>query len=171
MGTPCIFILQNKDKSEYKKFWNNPNAYDIFVKGTQGSSMHDDPLCEIGCPYAVRGYDYDYVGVLSLSDIIIRDGNPYIILDNCQETATNSKRKLARDESEKIHKAIQKSLPRSERTPFDGVLKVDKKHPQAWEYASTIAQAYRILLTRGIKGVCLYIKDEETRNFVKSLLK
>lgn len=169
--TDYDFILQNKDKSEYKKFWNNPNAYDIFVKGTQGSSMHDDPLCEIGCPYAVRGYDYDYVGVLSLSDIIIRDGNPYIILDNCQETATNSKRKQARDESEKNHKAIQKSLPRSERTPFDGVLKVDKKHPQAWEYASTIAQAYRILLTRGIKGVCLYIKDEETRNFVKSLLK
>jgi hypothetical protein len=22
--------------------------------------MHADPLCEVGCPYAVRGFDFDY---------------------------------------------------------------------------------------------------------------
>ena len=154
----------------YRKFWNNPNAYDIFVKASEGSSMHDDPLCEIGCPYAVRGYDYDYVGVLSLSDLVIRDGKPMVNLNRCEETATSSKRRLARDESEKPFKALQKRLPRYLRREFNGMLKIDDEHPQAKEYASTLAQAYRILLTRGIKGVCVYIEDDETRNYVKSLL-
>jgi len=164
------FELENGDGSIYRKFWNNPTAYDIFVKATEGSTMHDDPLSEIGCPYAVRGYDYDYVGVLSLSDMVIRNGKPKIILDNCQETATGSKRKQARDETELPYKRMQRRLPRWQRKPFDGVLDVDKNHPQAWEYASTIAQAYRILLTRGIKGVCVYIEDKETREYVESLL-
>ena len=32
-----------------------------------------DPLSEVGCPYAVRGFDYDYVGILWLDDLIRRD--------------------------------------------------------------------------------------------------
>ena len=164
------FELDNGDGTIYRKFWNNPNAYDIFVKATEGSTMHDDPLSEIGCPYAVRGYDYDYVGVLSLSDIVMRNGKPKIILKNCEETATGSKRKQARDETEIPFKAAQKRLPTWQRRSFNGILDVDREHPQAWEYASTIAQAYRILLTRGIKGVCVYIEDRETREYVESLL-
>ncbi len=153
--TAYDFVLENKDGSQYKKFWNNPKAYEIFVKGVEGSTMHDDPLSEIGCPYAVRGYDYDYVGVLSLSDIIIRNNKPYLNLSNCEETATNSKRKQARIEAGKGRTLIP----------------LDNCYPNAIEYASTIAQSYRILLTRGIKGVCVYIEDKETREYIKSLLK
>lgn len=148
------FVLKNKDGSKYKKFWNNPQAYEIFVKAVEGSTMHEDPLSEVGCPYAVRGYDYDYVGVLSLSDFIIRDNKPYLLLENCEETATGSKRKQAREET--IRGARYLAL--------------DNKHPKAVEYASTIAQSYRILLTRGIKGVCVYVEDKETREYLKSLL-
>lgn len=148
------FVLTNKDGSKYKKFWNNPNAYEIFVKAVEGSTMYEDPLSEVGCPYAVRGYDYDYVGVLSLSDFIIRNGKPYLLLDNCQETATGSKRKQARDEAGKQANRLI----------------LDERHPNAIEYASTIAQSYRILMTRGIKGVCIYVEDKETREYLKSLL-
>ncbi len=148
------FILKNKDGSKYKKFWNNPQAYEIFVKAVEGSTMHDDPLSEVGCPYAVRGYDYDYVGVLSLSDFVIRDNKPYLMLKNCEETATGSKRKQAREEAMKGAK----------------LLALDDKHPRAVEYASTIAQSYRILMTRGIKGVCIYVEDKETRDYLKTLL-
>lgn len=164
------FKLKNNDGSIYRKFWNNPIAYDIFVKATISSTMHSDPLSEVGCPYAVRGYDYDYVGVLSLSDMIVRNGKAYLNLSRCQETATGSKRKQARIEAERIHKNQQKGIPRSLREPFNGLICIDDQHPQAKEYASTIAQAYRILMTRGIKGACVYIEDEETRNYVKSLL-
>ncbi len=147
------FDLDGGDGGRFRKFWNNPNAYDIFVKGTEGSTMHDDPLSEIGCPYAVRGYDYDYVGVLSLSDLIVRDGVPVINFPRCQETATGSKRKLASDEAGRKVAPIRHDV---------------KNH--VWEYAGTIAQAYRILLTRGIKGACVYIEDEETREYVKQFL-
>lgn len=164
------FKLRNKDGSIYRKFWNNPNAYEIFVKATKGSTMYTDPLSEIGCPYAVRGYDYDYVGVLSLSDMIVRRGKAFLVLSRCQETATGSKRKQARDEAERIHKNKQRGTPRAYQKPFNGLICIDEQHPQAKEYASTIAQAYRILLTRGIKGVCVYIEDEETRAYIKSLL-
>lgn len=148
------FDLPLPDGSRFRKFWNNPTAYDIFVKGTEGSTMHDDPLSEIGCPYAVRGYDYDYVGVLSLSDLVVRDGVPMVNFDRCAETATGSKRKMARDEAGKVLAPIDLAT---------------RNH--VWEYAGTLAQAYRILLTRGIKGACVYIEDRETRRFVEGLLK
>ena len=156
------FDLVGEDGRRFRKFWNNPNAYDIFVKGTDGSTMHDDPLSEVGCPYAVRGYDYDYVGVLSLSDLLVRNGVPTVNFARCEETATGSKRKLALAEA-------KAALPR--RTRFSGFAPLDltvRNH--VLEYAGTIAQAYRILLTRGIKGVCLYVEDPETREYVRSLL-
>lgn len=34
--------------------------------------MHQDPLSEVGCPYVVRGFDFDYVGLLWLEDIYVR---------------------------------------------------------------------------------------------------
>ena len=34
-----------------------------------------------------------------------------------------------------------------------------------------VAQAYRILMTRAFKGIRLYIEDQETRDYVRSLLK
>ena len=102
---------------------------------------------------SARGYDYDYVGVLSLSDLIVRDGVPMINFPRCQETATGSKRKLASDEAGREGAPIRHDV---------------KNH--VWEYAGTLAQAYRILLTRGIKGVCVYIEDEETSEYVKQFL-
>ncbi len=39
-----------------------------------GSRMADDSLCEVGCPYAIRGFDYDYVGILWLDDLRWRLG-------------------------------------------------------------------------------------------------
>lgn len=167
------FDLDNGDGTRYRKFWNygKNQEYRVYIKAMPGSSMANDPLSEVGCPFIVRGYDYDYVGVLSLGDLIIRNGKPKINLAHCQETATLSKKKQAREESEIPFKAAQKLLPRHLRETFNGILDVDHNHPQAWEYASTLAQAYRILLTRGIKGACVYIEDEETRRYVESLLK
>ena len=147
------FDLDGGNGKPFRKFWNNPNAYDIFVKGTEGSTMHDDPLSEVGCPYAVRGYDYDYVGVLSLSDLVVRGGVPMVNFPRCQETATGSKRKLARSEAGRDLAPVRHGV---------------RNH--VWEYAGTLAQAYRILLTRGIKGACIYIEDEETREYVKQFL-
>ena len=50
--------------------WTN---YTWFVAGHPAGRIASDPLCEVGCPYAVRGFDYDYVGILWLDDLVWRE--------------------------------------------------------------------------------------------------
>jgi hypothetical protein len=47
----------------------------------------------------------------------------------------------------------------------------DDDMPRTRELFECVMQAYRILLTRTIKGARIYIKDEETREYVRQLLK
>jgi len=60
----------------WSKVWNvipNADDYSVFIQAPEGHPMHEDPLCEVGCPYAVRGFDFDYVGVVWLGDLRWRD--------------------------------------------------------------------------------------------------
>ncbi|HVZ18792.1 MAG TPA: DNA/RNA helicase domain-containing protein, partial [Terriglobales bacterium] len=55
----------------WSRIWNfvhRGTDYTWFVTGHPAGRIANDPLCEVGCPYAVRGFDYDYVGVLWLND-------------------------------------------------------------------------------------------------------
>lgn len=153
-NVPYDFDLEDKNGLRWKKYWNNPRGYEIFVQAQAPSSMANDPLCEVGCPYVVRGFDYDYVGVLMLGDLLWR-GNRWVInLDKCYETATKSRKRAARNE----HRGLS-------------IFNLDAaKYPNTQLFFDTIRQAYRILMTRGIKGVYLCIPDEETRNYIQSLL-
>ena len=59
----------------WSRVWNYaPRAdYSKFIQAPPGTRMHDDPLCEVGCPYVVRGFDYDYLGILWLKDLVWRN--------------------------------------------------------------------------------------------------
>lgn len=162
--TPYDFVLKDKHGAKYRKYWNNPSSYDVFVQGSEGSKMHDDPLCEVGCPYAVRGFDYKYVGVLCLGDIVWRSGSWYIIFDLNKETATGSTKKAAVDEWKAYCKRKHYDSKR--------MILVPANHPDlpcCRALFKTIAEAYRIIMTRGVKGLCLYIEDEETKEHIKDL--
>ena len=50
----------------------------------------------------------------------------------------------------------------------DSVVKRDAKTPEA--YASLVKNAYRVLLTRGLRGCAVYFEDGPTRDFVLSRL-
>ncbi len=53
---------------------------------------------------------------------------------------------------------------------FDSVVKrADKKDPEF--YRRLIAQTYRVLLTRGMSGCAVTFTDDETRDYVRSLIK
>jgi hypothetical protein len=83
------------------RVWNVVPAtddYSYFVQGLPGSRIADDPLCEVGCPYAVRGFDYDYVGVLWLEDLIWRDGKWVLNLENVHESGVSALVTLAKRE-------------------------------------------------------------------------
>lgn len=167
-GSHYDFVLDDKDGKIFKKYWNNPNGYEIFVQAASGA-MKRDPLCEVGCPYVVRGFDYDYVGVLWLDDLVRRNGKWMLSFKNVCETGNDSTKVKARDEQVKNRpRGIKKGefLDR-----LDLIDAEDESMPRTQDLFECVMQAYRILLTRTIKGARLYIKDEETREYVRQLLK
>lgn len=121
----------------------------------------------MGCPYVVRGFDFDYVGLLWLEDIYVRNGKWYVSIKHNEETATASSRKRARDEQKE---AIRNKFIKGKMKDIDEAPGFDPRFPAAHALFETVAQAYRILMTRAIKGVTIYIKDEETRAYVRELL-
>lgn len=144
------------DGQYYSKIWNYApkEDYSVFIQGIEGSAIHQDPLCEVGCPYVVRGFDYDYLGLLWLDDLVYRNGNWQINIENIHETALKSSLKKAK---EAISKRKKKGI--SEISDAEEIL------------MQRIKKGYRILLSRAIKGMYIYIHDEETRNHINSLLR
>lgn len=159
------FVLDDKEGSKWKKYWNSGKHYDIYVQRSRGTMMNTDPLSEIGCPYVVRGFDYDYVGLLWLEDIIVRNGEWCLNLDYIEEKGFKSDKVKAK-EALKLAKKHGKY-----RGKVSGIIpsKLDG-FPAVNMFFNAVTQAYRILLTRAIKGVTIYIKDEETRAYVRKLL-
>lgn len=158
------FLLRDKNNTLFKKYWNNPQGYNIFVQGSQGK-MSEDPLSEVGCPYVVRGFDYNYIGLLWLDDVVRRGNKWMISFKNAQETANGSSRKKAKDEQKAKTKHLRMRVDDTDLVEAD-----NPNYPYTQMFFQTIAQAYRIVMTRAIKGICIYIKDKETRDYVRSIL-
>jgi uncharacterized protein len=145
----CEPVERNGIQSVWSRVWNVvPTAtddYSYFVQGIPGSAIANDPLCEVGCPYAVRGFDYDYVGVLWLEDMVWRNGRWSIDLSYAYESGLSALVRRAKREN----------------GSNEGTLST---------LQAKIAQAYRIILTRSLKGIFVWIKDAETRAYVTSSL-
>ena len=86
--------------------------------------MNTNPLNEVGCPYVVRGFDYDYLGVLWLDDLVWRGNRWSIQLNSVHETA------------------IKNTCNKARRGDNKALQSVEEK----------IKLGYRILLTRALKG-------------------
>ncbi len=140
----------------YSKPWNYApdDDYSMFIQATVGTKMHADTLCEVGCPYVVRGFDYDYLGLLWLDDLVYRNGNWVVIVDNVKETALSSTMSNAK-------KAI---INRNKKR----ILTLSKEENIL---LLKIIRGYRILLSRALKGMFLYVHDRETKNYLSSLFR
>ncbi len=141
---------RNGQKEFWSRIWNfaPEQKYQLFVQAIPGSRMELDPLCEVGCPYVVRGFDYDYLGVLWLKDLVWRNDKWKVNLDNIYETAWNITLSRARHES---------------KTGVTG--------PYTNAIIRQLQQGYRILLSRAINGVFVWFEDEETHDHVVSSIK
>lgn len=146
-----ITYQENGEIKTWAKIWNfvpkNGSDYSTYIQGTKGSRMHTDPLCEVGCPYAVRGFDWDYVGILWFSDLI-----------------HDQQRQRWLADPKHVHETGFKTLTskaRKEPVP-------DGSHHQ--NLLEAVAQCYRILLTRPIRGVYVWFEDIPTRRHIESLL-
>lgn len=162
-GADFDFNLDDRGEKKYQKYWNYGEDYAAFVQGVEHTKMHDDPLSEIGCPYVVRGFDYNYIGIMWLEDLLWRDGQWIVDLNYNYETGTSNAKSAAVKELATYWK--KKGVRKADMPMYtiSGLPACDKLR-------ETVFQAYRILLTRGIRGTVVYIKDEETRNYVRSLI-
>lgn len=130
----------------WSKVWNyipkKGTDYTAFVRAPVGSRMHQDPLSEVGCPYAVRGFDFDYVGLLWLGDLKWRDGKWTVDLENVFESGLlRHKQRAAREN--------------------------DRDGPEHRKLIDKLLQGYRILLTRAMRGIYVWFEDAETRRYVE----
>ena len=128
----------------WSRIWNYAPkaAYTLFVQAPKGSMMGRDPLCEIGCPYVVRGFDFDYVGLLWLEDLVWRKDRWVVQPERVHETGINRLIGAARKEK-------------------------DPDGPAHKRLLKPVQQAYRILLTRAIKGLFIWCADDETRSHLR----
>lgn len=129
------------------KIWNYApkNDYTSFIQAPAGTKMYEDSVCEVGCPYTVRGFDYDYIGLLWLKDLIWRDDRWKFDQDHIHESALRMTLAAVKKEKGEMGPASQELLLR-------------------------LKQIYRILLSRAIYGVYIWFEDEETRAHVEFLL-
>lgn len=131
----------------WSKVWNfipGGTDYTWFVQTPPGSPMHADQLCEVGCPYVVRGFDFDTIGVLWLGDLVWRGGQWRADATHVHDTGLDRSVSAARRE---------------------------RQHGPAHDkLRAALAQAYRILLTRGMSGCHLWIEDAETRAHLRACL-
>ena len=140
-------------KPRWSRIWNyvpEGKDYSVFIQAPVASRIHADPLSEVGCPYVVRGFDFDYVGMLWLPDLVWRKDRWVAQLEHAHESAwklTLSKVKKARKSKD------ASSIAQTEANLLESV-----------------TRGYRILLTRAIRGAYVWCQDDETREKLKSVL-
>lgn len=144
-----IPYTRNGKQLYWDKVWNyTPDSqYYYFIQAPKGTLMHTDPLCEIGCPYVVRGFDYDYLGVLWLNDLVWRNNRWHVAPENVYESAW----KLTLSHAKKEQKRG---------VDGEGINALIRQ----------LQRGYRILLSRALKGTYLWFEDEETGEHIKDIL-
>lgn len=144
------YVIKKKTKDfVWSRIWNfvPPNDsgnYTGFIQATPGTKMHADPLCEVGCPYAIRGFDYDYIGLIWQTDLVWRTDRWVVLPENVSETGMMASTRAATGTIE--------------------------GHPARMKLRKKVVQAYRILLTRAVRGMYVWCEDEETRTHLKSAI-
>ena len=141
------FQIPCEDGRIWSRIWNfaPKGDYTWFIQAPPGSVMHGDSLAEVGCAYAIRGFDYDYLGLLWLSDVVWRDNRWIVQPEHVYETGITGL----------VTQSKRESNP-------DG--------PRHRELLRRMQQSYRILMTRAIKGIYVWFEDEETREHVVSCM-
>lgn len=145
-----IPYIRNNVKKHWARIWNyTPNGnYDLFIQAPEGSMMERDSLSEVGCPYVVRGFDFDYLGVLWLSDLVWRTDRWQIDPEHIFESAWKNV-----------------TLPRARKE-----IRAGEYGYYAEELTRYLLRGYRILLSRALRGLYVWFEDPETEEYVWSWL-
>jgi hypothetical protein len=142
---------EDGETKTWAKIWNhilkNGSDYSAFIQAREGTRMSADQLCEVGCPYTVRGFDWDYVGILWFSDLIFDVGKGRWFANPAHVHEAGFSTLTARAKKER-----------------------DRGGPHHQNLLEAVAKCYRILLTRPVRGIYLWFEDPSTRKYIESVL-
>jgi len=99
---------------------------------------------QVGCIHTCQGLEVDYIGVIIGPDMVIRNG----------EVVTDPNERDRHDKSIHGHKTLAKVDPSAAKKITDLIIK----------------NTYRTLMTRGMKGCYVHSTDQETGDYLRSLL-
>ncbi len=139
-----IRFVRGGQPRSWARIWNYApkQDYSLFIQAPAGSPAATDPLGEVGCPYVIRGFDFDYVGLLWFSDLVWRGDRWKVNLEHVHESAWRLTLSAARKKRAGAEEAVVERLKRG----------------------------YRILLSRAMRGTYVWFEDQETRAKVVNLL-
>ncbi|MBO4450305.1 MAG: DUF2075 domain-containing protein [Clostridiales bacterium] len=132
---------------------NNTNHHDIKIGDFEMSwnlehgepfAVADTSINEVGCIHTSQGLEFDYVGVIIGEDIRYENG----------EVITDFTKRAKTDNSLKGIKTMFKENPEEAKKRADEIIR----------------NAYRTLLTRGMKGCYIYCVDPELEKYLKCRL-
>ncbi len=138
-------VIKSGKTVRWAKVWNHvPGGrdYTSFIRAPVGTPMHADPLSEVGCAYVVRGFDFDYIGLLWLGDLKWRKGKWVVDVDAVFESG--------------LTRHVQRARAEGQTGPANDAL-IEK-----------LLQGYRILMTRAMRGMFVWFEDPETRAYVEN---
>ena len=117
------------------------NIGDFHAQWNKTKSFAVDPqsIDEVGCIHTSQGMEFEYVGLIIGDDLIYRDG--HVVTDY-------TKHPKGSGEFKRPHK--QKPDP-ADKDILDRIIR----------------NTYKVLFTRGQKGLYLYVLDEELRNYLR----
>ena len=131
---------------------NDPNYHDIKIGDFEMSwnmkdgiyALSETSVNEAGCIHTTQGLEFDYVGVIMGDDIRFENG--HVVTDFTKRAST--------DQSIKGLKKMYKE------NPVEALARADE----------IIKNTYRTLMTRGMKGCCIYCTDPGMREYIRGRL-
>lgn len=122
---------------------NNPDVTPLHMcwnKDTKTWASRSDGFNEVGCVYSAQGAEFDYVGVVIGRDLVFDESRNSIEIDVEGHATTD-------------HTYMPANF---KRTP-ENIAKAKR----------FISNAYKVLLTRGIKGCVVYCQDDFLRQYLE----
>ena len=135
---------ENRRNSDYHDIQIGDFGISWNLDDGQAFAISENSVNEAGCIHTTQGLEFDYVGVIMGDDI--RYENGHIVTDFTKRAKTDQSLK--------------------------GIKKMYKEHPdEALERADGIIKnTYRTLMTRGMKGCCIYCTDPGLREYIRKRL-
>ena len=110
-------------------------------KDTKTWATREDAFNEVGCVFSAQGVEFDYVGVVIGKDLVLDKSTKTVKVDVDGHAKTD-------------HTYMNANFVKTQ----DNISKASKY----------IINAYKILLTRGIKGCCVYCEDDDLREYLEN---